>query len=106
MRLSARLPPAVLGRPTRAVQPADPRQKLTPDKYIYLALHLSCITHTTILHYIYLALHLSIIYRPTPESLRILHYGQFSEVHVCFCGLDSGNLNFETVRTNKQHICF
>ena len=26
--------------------------------------------------------------------------------HVCFCGLDSGNLKFETVRTNKQHICF
>ena len=33
-------------------------------------------------------------------------YGQFSEFHVCFCGLDSGNLKFETVRTNKQHICF
>ena len=33
-------------------------------------------------------------------------YGQFSEFHVCFCGLDSGSLNFETVRTNKQHICF
>ena len=33
-------------------------------------------------------------------------YGQFSKFHVCFCGLDSGNLKFETVRTNKQHICF
>ena len=33
------------------------------------------------------------------------YYGQFSEFHVCFCGLDSGNLKFETVRTNKQHIC-
>ena len=32
-------------------------------------------------------------------------YGQFSEFHVCFCGLDSGNLKFETVRTNKQHAC-
>ena len=32
--------------------------------------------------------------------------GQFSEFHVCFCGLDSGDLKFETVRTNKQHICF
>ena len=31
-------------------------------------------------------------------------YGQFSKLHVCFCGLDSGNLKFETVRTNKQHI--
>ena len=26
--------------------------------------------------------------------------------HVCFCGLDPGNLKFETVRTNKQHMCF
>ena len=33
-------------------------------------------------------------------------YGQFSRFHVCFCGLDPGNLKFETVRTNKQHICF
>ena len=33
-------------------------------------------------------------------------YSQFSDFHVCFCGLDSGNLKFETVRTNKQHICF
>ena len=31
--------------------------------------------------------------------------GQFSEFHVCFCGLDPGNLKFETVRTNKQRIC-
>ena len=35
-----------------------------------------------------------------------LWHGQFSEFHVCFCGLDSGNLKFETVRTHKQHICF
>ena len=33
-------------------------------------------------------------------------YGQFSKFHVRFCGLDSGNLRFETVRTHKQHICF
>ena len=33
-------------------------------------------------------------------------YGQFSKFHVCFCGLDPGNLKCETVRTNKQHICF
>ena len=31
-------------------------------------------------------------------------YGQFSKCHVCFCGLDSGNLKSETVRTNKQHL--
>ena len=33
-------------------------------------------------------------------------HGQFSKFHVCFCGLDPGNLKFETVRSNKQHICF
>ena len=33
-------------------------------------------------------------------------YGQFSKFQVCFCGLDPGNLKFETVRTHKQHICF
>ena len=31
-------------------------------------------------------------------------YGQFSKFHVCFCGLDSGNLKFETVRTNEQRM--
>ena len=39
-------------------------------------------------------------------ELGVDYYGQFSEFHVCFCGLDSGNLKFETVRTSKQHICF
>ena len=33
-------------------------------------------------------------------------YGQFSKFYVCSCGLDPGNLKFETVGTNKQHICF
>ena len=37
---------------------------------------------------------------------REYYYGQFSEFHVCFCGLDSGNLKFDTVRTHKQRICF
>ena len=32
-------------------------------------------------------------------------YGHFSTFHVCFCGLDSGNLKFETLRTNTQHMC-
>ena len=43
-----------------------------------------------------------------PEASRALRveYGQFSKYHVCFCGLDSGNLKFETVRTSKQRICF
>ena len=35
-----------------------------------------------------------------------IEYGQFSEFHVCFCGLDPGNLKFETIRTNRQRICF
>ena len=34
------------------------------------------------------------------------YYGQFSKLHVWFCGLDSGNLKFEKVRTNKQHLFF
>ena len=32
--------------------------------------------------------------------------GQFSKFHVCFCGLDPGNLKFETARTHKQYVCF
>ena len=33
-------------------------------------------------------------------------YGQFSVFQKYFCGLDPGNSKFETVRTNKQRICF
>ena len=33
-------------------------------------------------------------------------YGQFSKFQIIFCGLDPGNLKFETVRTHKQPICF
>ena len=40
------------------------------------------------------------------QTSRIKYYGEFSKFHVYFCGLDPGNLKFETVRTNKQHICF
>ena len=36
----------------------------------------------------------------------VIIYGQFSEIHVCFCGLDPGILKFEAVRTDKKHICF
>ena len=39
--------------------------------------------------------------RPSP-----MEYGQFSKFNVCFCGLDSGNVKLETVRTHRQHICF
>ena len=41
-----------------------------------------------------------------PTEVCFQLYGQFSKNHVCFCGLDPGNLKFETVRTHKQHICF
>ena len=41
-----------------------------------------------------------------PRRAKFDSYGQFSKYHICFCGLDPGNLKFETVRTNKQHICF
>ena len=34
------------------------------------------------------------------------NYGQFSKFQIVFCGLDPGNLKFETVRTDKHHICF
>ena len=40
------------------------------------------------------------------EHRRSPNYGQFSKFQTCFCGLDPGNLKFETVRTNKQRICF
>ena len=40
------------------------------------------------------------------SSYLSLLYGQFSRFHVCFCGLDPGNLKLETVRTTKQRICF
>ena len=45
---------------------------------------------------------------PTREArvLVLKSYSQFSKFHVCFCGLDPGNLKFETVWTHKQHICF
>ena len=41
-----------------------------------------------------------------PPSGAADRYGKFSKFQVCFCGLDPGNLKFETVRTNKQCICF
>ena len=31
-----------------------------------------------------------------PRGLRGTVYGQFSTFHVCFCGLDPGNLKFES----------
>ena len=40
------------------------------------------------------------------QTMRSNKYGKFSKFQVCFCGLDPGNLKFETVRTNKQRILF
>ena len=40
------------------------------------------------------------------DKVALDKFGQFSKLHVCFCGLDPANLKFETVRTHKQRICF
>ena len=75
---------------------------------ISLSLSLSLSIHI----YIYMYIHVSLSeHRPgrrreTSCLGTARGYGQFSKLHVCFCGLDPGNLKFETVRTHKQHICF
>ena len=56
--------------------------------------------------YIYIYIHSDTPKPPSPSLTARAVYGQFSKCHVCFCGLDPGNLKFWTVRTNKQHICF
>ena len=63
--------------------------------------------------YIYIYTDISHTYTHVTHVTHVTHayahtyiYGQFSKFHACFCGLDSGNLKFETVRTHKQHICF
>ena len=61
--------------------------------------------HDTWLTCMQLSTQLLCLFSPT-ELGHDLGYGQFSKFHVCFCGLDSGNLTFETVRTHKQHMCF
>ena len=49
---------------------------------------------------------LSIVTYNNIVLLSISYYGKFSNNHVCFCGLDPGNLKSETVRTYKRHVCF
>ena len=44
--------------------------------------------------------------RPLLEQGGVLLLRSIFKFHVCFCGLDPGNLKFETVRTNQQNICF
>ena len=56
--------------------------------------------------YIYIYIYIYIHIHTYTYICSRLGYGQFSKSHACFCGLDSGNLTFETVRTNTQHICF
>ena len=66
--------------------------------YIYIYhYYITCYMLYSILYYITV---------PVGGLLRGPNYGQFSKSHVCFCGLDSGNLRFETVRTHKQRIYF
>ena len=84
--------------------------------YIYLSLSLSLSLHIYIYIYIYIYINNAAGPRQmggpsgrilsTQISNSMKPYGQFSQFHVCFCGLDPGNLKFETARTNKQHICF
>ena len=60
--------------------------------------------------YIYIYIYICIYTNVSIGGGRSTHsprgYGQLSKCPVSFCGLDSGNLKFETARTNKQHICF
>ena len=66
--------------------------------YMYVYVCMYVYIHTYIYIYIYTHTYTYICSR--------LWYGQFSKFKICFCGLDPGNLKFETVRTHKQHICF
>ena len=75
--------------------------------YIYIYIYIYTFIHT----YMYLLPHdlghpVRVRHDDHAEVHERIPYGQFSEFHVCFCGLDPVNLKFETVRTNKQHICF
>ena len=74
--------------------------------YIYIYICICILTYfTTSVFYVYLN---DTVHTATTPVLfeGVDPYGQSSKFHVCFCGLDAGNLKFETVRTNEQHICF
>ena len=54
-------------------------------------------------------MHIHISARRVERSAKaacILWVRSISEISSCFCGLDPGNLKFETVRTHKRHIRF
>ena len=87
--------------------------------YIYMCI--SLYIYISISTYIYIHIYIY-IYRPRFTGICVKHkgtlvgfhrirhfqqyYGKFSKFQICFCGLDPGNLRFETVQTNKQRICF
>ena len=75
--------------------------------YIYIYIEREIYIYIYIVLYYYIRLSnirtIVVLYH---DSVVMLLYGQFSEFQICFCGLDPGKLNFETVRTNKQHVCF
>ena len=48
----------------------------------------------------------ALISKPVSPTRAPRSFGQLSKFHACLRGLDPGNLKFETVRTNKQRICF
>ena len=61
--------------------------------------------HMYVYIYIYIYIYIC-FYIPVNHVGEPRRCGQFSKFHVCFWGLDPGNLKFETVRTHRQHICF
>ena len=86
--------------------------------YVYIYIYIYVCIYVSILLYIYIYTHTYIpregeraTYSPprasrgSGASCKDMN-GQFSKFHVCFCGLEPGNLKFETVRTNRQRICF
>ena len=82
--------------------------------YAYVYAYIYIYIYTYIYIYIYIHTHIP-MYDTNNHTMNITYscmistriiYGQFSKLYVCFCGLDAGNLKFETVRTHTQRICF
>ena len=81
--------------------------------YIYIYIYIYTYTFICICMYVYIYIYMyswccacELPGLPSAVGASAGRYGQFSKFHVCFCGLDPGNLKFETVRTHKQHMCF
>ena len=73
--------------------------------YIYIYIYIRC-REREMYDVVARALSMSVSQAAFCAASADIPYGQFSKIHVCFCGLDPGNLKFETARTNKQRICF